>query len=73
MRRRPASRGLQDLPNNSHMERSWAWQSMSVPTLQIFLQNFFRLRGQSWSPLLVSWGSGSRKLEVAVGVWLDLL
>ncbi|KAL6289541.1 hypothetical protein ACE6H2_007051 [Prunus campanulata] len=32
-----------------------------------------RLRGQCWSPLLVSWGSRSRKLEVAVGVWLDLL
>ncbi|CAL8992295.1 unnamed protein product [Prunus brigantina] len=31
------------------------------------------LRGQSWSPLLVSWGSRSRKLEVMVGVWLDLL
>ncbi|PQQ04121.1 hypothetical protein Pyn_34110 [Prunus yedoensis var. nudiflora] len=29
--------------------------------------------GQCWSPLLVNWGSGSRKLEVAVGVWLDLL
>ncbi|BBN67576.1 hypothetical protein Prudu_118S000500 [Prunus dulcis] len=26
------------------------------------------LRGQSWSPLLVSWGFGSRKLEVVVGV-----
>ncbi|CAL8117597.1 unnamed protein product [Prunus armeniaca] len=29
------------------------------------------VRGQSWSPLLVSWGSGSRKLKVAVGVgWI---
>ncbi|KAI5322411.1 hypothetical protein L3X38_031483 [Prunus dulcis] len=30
-----------------------------------------RLRGQSWSLLLVNWGFRSRKLEVAVGVWLD--
>ncbi|CAL8155289.1 unnamed protein product [Prunus armeniaca] len=32
-----------------------------------------RLRGKSWFPLHVSWGSGSIKLEVAVGIWLDLL
>ncbi|KAL6289429.1 hypothetical protein ACE6H2_006939 [Prunus campanulata] len=38
-----------------------------------FFGIFFRLRGQSWSPLLVSWSSGSRKLEVVVGVWLELL
>ncbi|CAL9031562.1 unnamed protein product [Prunus brigantina] len=38
-----------------------------------FFEIFFRLRGQSWSPSFVSWGSGSRKLELAVGVWLDLL
>ncbi|CAL2259406.1 unnamed protein product [Prunus armeniaca] len=39
-RRRPASRGLQDLPNNYPMERSWAWQPMNVPTMKIFLRNF---------------------------------
>ncbi|PQQ05194.1 hypothetical protein Pyn_23894 [Prunus yedoensis var. nudiflora] len=39
--RRPTSKGLQDLPNNSPMERSWAWQLMNfptnVPTMKIFL------------------------------------
>ncbi|CAL2248813.1 unnamed protein product [Prunus armeniaca] len=41
--RRPASRGLQDLPNNSPMERSWAWQLMNVPTMKIFLWNFLQV------------------------------
>ncbi|CAL2265264.1 unnamed protein product [Prunus armeniaca] len=35
---RLASRGLQDLPNNSPIELSWAWQPMNVPTMKIFLQ-----------------------------------
>ncbi|CAL2253013.1 unnamed protein product [Prunus armeniaca] len=42
--RRLASRGLQGFPNNSPMERSWAWQPMNVPTMKIFLWKFLQAK-----------------------------